>query len=153
MMVTKQEAATLLDMSVPLMENKERAFSPIPSVMDGKRRMISVKALLKWEISRRLSEVVGSDGEGLHDFTIEKARLTFHQANKTELESKKMRGELVLADDVEQRYLTMVQAFKKSLLNLPNRIINDVLIAKDDIEIKEILNKEIKESLDELSQD
>ena len=150
MILTKQEVASALGVGITTLESLEKKFGPIPSTMEGKRRVITVKSLLAWERQRILSENGYSDSE-IKDYQTEKARLTYHQANKTEIETRRIQNELIESKYVEIEFSKLMKEIKKSFLILPNKVSYDLSVLEKELDIKEVLNKEIKEILLELS--
>lgn len=148
MIVTRAEAAKLLEISLSKFEKLEAENGKVPSIKSGKERKINVRDLIQWESNRRVYEV---QGEKEFDLTDEKARLAFHQANRTELQSKQLRGELVDAVEFREKYLNLITEFQKNLLNLPARLSYDLSNMSEEIDIREKITAEIKEALNELS--
>lgn len=148
MMVTRSEAAKLIRVSLSKFEKLEAKNGAVPSIKKGKSRQIDVGDLIAWEVGRRIYEEAG---ESEFDLTDQKARLAYHQANRTELQTKKMRGELVDAEDFRDKYLNMIVGFQKNLLNMPARLSYDLSNMTKEVDIREKMLAEIKEALDELS--
>ena len=82
----------------------------------------SCEAVGKWLRDRILSELgVANDGKA-YDYEAERARLTKAQADRTELEVRELRAELVRMPVVEQHWQSMVASARARLLALPSRI-------------------------------
>lgn len=148
MIVSRNQAAKLLDISLSKFEKLEAEAGAVPSTKKGKERRINVRDLIQWESNRLVYEIRG-DQE--FDLTEQKARLAFHQANRTELQTKKIRGELVDAVEFREKYLSLITEFQKNLLNMPARLSYDLSNMTEEIDIREKITAEIKESLHELS--
>jgi phage terminase Nu1 subunit (DNA packaging protein) len=86
-----------------------------------------------------------------YDLSKERARLAFWQANKTELESEVLKGELIPADQVWQQWERMVSNFRAKMLSLPTKTGHLLLNIADFEEIEAILKNHVYEALKELS--
>jgi hypothetical protein len=76
----------------------------------------------KWLRERHRREFgVATDGQA-RDFNAERARLTRAQAEKAELEAAELRGELVRADNVEEKWIGMIADARAKLLALPTKL-------------------------------
>jgi len=85
------------------------------------------------------------------DTYIERARLLKAQADKTELEVKAMKGELIDADEVDTLWSGLVATFRSRLLALPARCAHLVMSLKTYPEIESALRAQVFEALSELS--
>ena len=151
MILYKKDIAAALGVGMTTLENMEKTYGPIQSTMDGKKRVFTVKNLIDWyhqKVATDMSD--GADGEQFN-YEKEKARLTHYQADRADIENQKIRGELVDAQEVQDHIVNVIIVFRKSMLNVPNRVSHPVSISTDEIEIKEIIKKEIHDSLNELS--
>lgn len=88
---------------------------------------------------------------GKYSLSAEKARLTYHQANKTELEENTLKGRLVDADEVLQDWADKILRMRAALLSLPTKLASVALSAETLMEIREYCTKEVHQALDELS--
>lgn len=97
---------------------------------------------------------MGHSGEydDVYDLTAERARLAHHQANKTELEEKVLREDLVPSDDVFELLETVISNARAKLLTLPVKVAQVAIHAKDLKEIESDVQVLIHEALEELSQ-
>ena len=84
------------------------------------------------------------------DLASEKTRLTRAQAEKTEIETARMKGELVSLADAERGWSALVGAFRAKMLTLPPRAATAVL-NKAEKEAERILTNMVYEALAELS--
>ena len=84
------------------------------------------------------------------DLASEKTRLTRAQADKTEIETARMKGELVSLADAERGWSALVGAFRAKMLTLPPRAATAVL-NKAEKEAERILTNMVYEALAELS--
>ena len=84
------------------------------------------------------------------DLASEKTRLTRAQAEKTEIETEKLKGELVSLADAERGWSALVGAFRAKMLTLPPRA-SLVVLNKKEREVERILTDMVYEALAELS--
>lgn len=85
------------------------------------------------------------------DYQQERARLTHHQANKTELEEEELRGILVRVDQVVDIWTNSISNCKTKLLGLPSKLTHLILAAEDHKQALAIFDSGIKEALNELA--
>lgn len=84
------------------------------------------------------------------DLASEKTRLTRAQAEKTEIETARMKGELVSLADAERGWSALVGAFRAKMLTLPPRAAT-ALLNKTEKDAERILTDMVCEALAELS--
>ena len=84
------------------------------------------------------------------DLATEKTRLTRAQAEKTEIETARLKGELVSLADAERGWAALVGAFRAKMLTLPPRA-SPVVLNKKEREVERILTDMVYEALAELS--
>jgi len=84
----------------------------------------------------------------LHDA---RAILTMVQTEKAKVELHKMKGLLVVAEDVEKKIAAMVVAIRSKFLNVPNKAMPIWKSLKKDYEFEQGLRELIEETLIELS--
>lgn len=84
------------------------------------------------------------------DLASEKTRLTRAQAEKTEIETARLKGELVSLAGAERGWSTLVGAFRAKMLTLPPRA-SPVVVNKKEREVEQILTDMVYEALAELS--
>ena len=85
------------------------------------------------------------------DYQEERARLTHHQANKTELEEEVLRGTLVPSSAIESLLSNIFTAFRAKLLGLPTKAAPQLVIMADVIEAETLLRSFLYEALEELA--
>jgi len=85
------------------------------------------------------------------DYQAERARLTHHQANKTELEEQVLRGELVPSSAIESLLSNIFTAFRAKLLGLPTKAAPQLVIMADPVEAETLIRAFLYEALDELA--
>lgn len=85
------------------------------------------------------------------DLMAEKMRLTRAQADKTEIETARIKGELVSLADAERGWSALVGAFRAKLLSLPPRAAIALLNKATEPDAERILTDMVYEALAELS--
>lgn len=95
---------------------------------------------------------VANDGQA-YDYNAERARLTKAQADKTELEVRELRAELVRLPIIEQHWQGMVAGMRGKLLSLPSRIAAQVAGPDRLQEVQEKAQTLVYEALTEIADD
>ncbi len=149
--ITRQQVAEFLDCdvrSVTTYQNQEQ--DPLPVLQRGKRGTANVYdavAIHKWALRKE----IGLDGGKAYDLELERSRLTHHQANKTELEEKVLKGDLIPADEVLSRWEKMVSSFRAKMLSIPTKTSHLLINVGEFDEVESILKTHVYEALKELS--
>lgn len=154
-LVNKGELSGLLGKSERTLTTWQKNGMPIE--VDGGRgshNLYDVEHVINWLINREIEARVQSHGslEQLYDYDMERARLTHHQANKTELEEKVLRGQLIHADTVAMVQTKMLSAFRAKCLSLPTKTAPRVIYLDDIAEVEGELRSAIYDTLSELSE-
>ena len=89
------------------------------------------------------------DGEG-GDYMVEKTRLTKAQATKTEIETNRLKGDLISVTDAERGWGALLGAFRAKMTTIPSRAALAVQ-KKSEYQAEKILTEMIYEALTELS--
>ena len=89
------------------------------------------------------------DGEG-GDYMVEKTRLTKAQATKTEIETNRLKGDLISVTDAERGWGSLLGAFRAKMITIPSRAALAVQ-KKSEYQAEKILTEMIYEALTELS--
>jgi len=100
----------------------------------------------------RLKEAANRSGNA-PDIQRDKSRLVKIQADKADLEYKKMKGELIHADTVTEHWETLFLAFRSKILAIPTRAATVALNATSIPDVEEKLEAFLIEALEELSGD
>jgi phage terminase Nu1 subunit (DNA packaging protein) len=124
---------------------------PFKSFGRGHQSEYDLKDLFDWHRREVLSEVEFTDEGVGYSYDVEKARLTHHQANKTELETKVLKGKLLYAEEVEQDLISMLAELRSKLLGLPMRLAQVAITATSLKDIESACTNEIHRLLDELT--
>lgn len=94
----------------------------------------------------------GKDADAQFDLTEERARLAHHQANKTELEEKVLRGQLLPYETVQNVQSRMIMAFRAKCLSLPTKTAPRLAYLTDLPEIEAEIRSAVYDALSELSE-
>lgn len=154
-LVTKAELAEIVGKSERTLTTWQKNGMPIR--VDGNRgssNLYSTAAVIEWmiqqEIKRKIAEHGGGDAE-FFDYEAERARLTFHQANKADLEEQVLRGKLIPSETVERVWSDMVASFRSRVLAVPTKAAHQFLALDDLNAAQDLLKEHLHEALRELS--
>jgi phage terminase Nu1 subunit (DNA packaging protein) len=89
---------------------------------------------------------------GTGEFVDEKARLTKAQADMAEMEALEMSGEMVRRDEVVQEWQGILMDMKAKILSMPSKAATLVADEDSPAVCQQILDKMIREALQELSE-
>ncbi|WP_297292572.1 hypothetical protein [Oceanicoccus sp.] len=106
----------------------------------------SIRGYIKFLQDRSTSTVTN------HDLNEERARLTHHQANKTEIEEALLNKKVLLKTDVDAEVMGMLGQFRTRLISMPMRVAQVALSAESLHEIEKVCRAEIYAALDELKE-
>ena len=153
--ITKGQVAYLLNVDVRTLTTYQgRAEDPLPIANSGRRGQqneYDPRDIVNWSQRQELRKLnIDSDGR-LFDYEAEKARLTYHQANKSALEEETLTGALIPADMVKQTWSSLVMSFRAKMIGLPNKAAPQVIGVDDLRETEQILQDFIYEALSELA--
>ena len=81
----------------------------------------------------------------------ERTRLATSQAEKMEMEVEVMKGNLLPADEYQEKLETMISAFKSRMLGLPIKAAATVVTLTDEREAEVVIRDYVYEALSELS--
>ena len=95
---------------------------------------------------------ITDDGQ-VYDYETERARLTKAQADKTELESQELRGEMVRVAEVTAEWARQAGAARSRMLSVPTKAGPRARSAGSDNEAAGVIEVEVLEALQELSID
>lgn len=147
--LTQSQAAELAEVTVNGLQAIGRSADPPPKGAGG----YPPREYGQWLKRRHLRGVgVSSDGV-VYDYETERARLTKAQADKTELEARELRGEMVMAEHVIESWSRMLGAVRARLLSLPSKVGPRARAAAGDEEAARVIEAEVLEALEELSGD
>jgi phage terminase Nu1 subunit (DNA packaging protein) len=115
-----------------------------PHQKRGRQYVFVLRDVLAWkEEQRRLA------AEDL-ELTQERARLARAQTEKTELEVRRLKGELIPRQEVERAWGNMIAAFRARMVAIPTKLAPRVSGATP-VEAKALLEEAIHEALAELA--
>lgn len=152
--VNKSELAEILGKSERTLTTWQK--NGLPIEIEGTRGVqhrYNTEDVIAWLLDR---EIINRIGEGVnpsevYDYDLERARLTHHQANKTELEEQVLRGKLIPYQTVERVWMDMVANFRARILAIPTKAAHQFLQLEDLNEAQEILKTHCYEALTELA--
>lgn len=133
-LANQQTAAKFLDISITAFQRREYE----PYSKEGNQVFYNVKSLL-----------TGSDDD--LDANAELARLRKEQADKTELENGKLRGELIEVDEVQAAWDYVASVIVQSVMSLPKELAPH-LVDKDEDEIESEIESACREALAEITE-
>lgn len=152
MLVNKTQLSKIIGKTQQTLTTWQKNGMPIAATgNNGQANQYETEDVIAWMIRREIGKLTVSDDGTVHDYEAERARLTHHQANKTELEAQMLKGKLIPAETVEQFQGGMVSAFRAKMLSLPTKTAGKVQNLIELAEIEEALRLEVYESLTELS--
>lgn len=151
-LVNKTHLAEILGKSQQTLTTWQKNGMPIfAEGSNGQANQYKTEDVIQWLINREIGKLTVDDEGRVHDYEAERARLTHHQANKTELESKVLKGQLIHAETVEQVQGDMVSSFRSKILAIPTKAAHSMIGLDDLNEAKEILKEYLYEALSELA--
>lgn len=145
------QAAAIAGLTVQGLQKigKTQADAP-PRTPDG---LYPADAFGQW-LKRRIAAEYGvADNGQSYNYDAERARLTKAQADKTELEAAELAGHLVRVDDIEQEWGRMLGAFRARSLSMATKAAPRARVAINDEEALAVIEAEVIEALQELSDD
>lgn len=153
MLVNKTQLAEILGKTHATLTTWQK--NGLPIAIDGTKgqaNQYETTDVINWLIRREISKLTVDDEGKVHDYDLERARLTHHQANKTELEAKVLKGQLIPATTVEHVQGAMVGSFRAKVLSIPTKAAGKVQNLTDLAEIEDCIRSEVYEALTELGE-
>lgn len=147
--ITREDAAAIVGLSARHMLRLHSEPDPPPWLGNG----YHCEQFGKWLRRRWMREAGVTDSGQVYDYETERARLTKAQADKTELEARELRGEMVMAEHVIESWSRMLGAVRARLLSLPSKVGPRARAAAGDEEAARVIEAEVLEALEELSGD
>ena len=117
-LLTQAQAASLKGVTPRRLRQLDTEDNPPPKTETGQ---YAPEEFGKWLII----SAVNSD----YNYQEERARLTHHQANKTELEHRVLKGDLIPSNEVSRVWGDMVTKFRSKMLALPGRLSTTAMAA------------------------
>lgn len=136
---TSQKMAEYLDVS----ERRVRQMRDEEIIKEARPGLYDPAATMK-----RYIRYIHSNGSGLNE---ERARLISVKRERAELELAEAKGGLHRTEDIEKALSTMVVNFRARMLAIPAKLAGDLAKMNGQAEVFDVLNKEITEALEELS--
>lgn len=95
---------------------------------------------------------IGNNGGSPVDYHTEKARLTRAQADIAEIEAAKARGEVAPIEDVERAWSRAFAELRTNILNVPGRVVRQLLGETKEQRFKDTLRAELAAALEATAQ-
>lgn len=150
--VNKKELAEIFGKSEVTLTQWQKNGLPIKlEAQRGQSHQYDTEDAINWLIRREIGKLTVDDQGRVHDYEAERARLTHHQANKTELEESVLRGSLIPAETVERVQGDMVSAFRSKILSIPTKAAHALIGLEELAEAKDVLQQYLFEALKELA--
>ena len=130
----------------------EQQEDPLPCIKENRNNVYDPIAVKNWVIRRALSGVsVDVDGK-VYVYDIEKARLTYHQANIAAMDESIKRGELIPAELFERCLFDIFTALRAKALSIPTKTAHQLCALTSIQEIEAVLKEQVDEALTEMSE-
>jgi phage terminase Nu1 subunit (DNA packaging protein) len=144
------EIMTLTGYDRRTVANRLQGVEPIGG--DGRGKKYTLRQFIE-ACENRFRASMHKGEEGSLDPVYERARKDKELADKTALENRVRREELLEAEKVKKVWVNEVMNTRSKLLNLPSRMATLVAATTDPAEVNELLMGCVREILDELSHD
>jgi len=152
-LVHKAELSELIGRSQQTISAWQKAGMPVQYGKGrGNKNFYDIEKVVDWLVERKIGHMSSDENGEYHSLEAERARLTFHQANKTALEEDVLKGRLITAEEVLDTWSAKVSAFRAKMLSLPTKTAHLLLNIQDFEEVDAILKAHIYEALQELSE-
>lgn len=125
----------------------------MPEVVAGRAGVsaeIDTEAAIKWWVDYNVNQAVAQytdNGEGRTTLQAENVRLVAAKAEKTELEVKQLRGELLNDEVVDQALQASMVVINTQLRSFGSRLAGELAGMTDSAAIRELLNEEVRRVL------
>ena len=97
-------------------------------------------------------KTISTEQGPLQDYNTERTRLIKHKADLAELQKEQVSSKLIPAADVEIAWSTMSTNMKQRMLAIPTKVASEIFASQHNMNsIRDIVHREIVESLEELS--
>jgi phage terminase Nu1 subunit (DNA packaging protein) len=145
--VNKATLSDVLGVSEASLTEWQKESPPLPLLAAGARRgqanTYETAAVIEWLIQRRMSNAQIEDPRD---------RLYRLQAQEAELRIAEKKGQLVNVAQLEPRLVQMVAAFRVHMLNLADRIVDDLGDIHNVVIDRELVEGWVRGALEELSE-
>jgi phage terminase Nu1 subunit (DNA packaging protein) len=143
---TLDQIAHLLKLT-PRMVNIHVKHNGMPRVDRGQYDVVKC---VHWYLDYK-DRLIGEARRGDESEQQARARLTKATADLRELELARERGELIPADTIKFLWERVVVSFKTKMLSIPTKLPQRLVACRDINQVKDLLEREIYEALNELS--
>lgn len=151
--LNKSELAEVFDVTIVTVDSWIRKGCPYEEAgKNGKSWRFSLKKVVAWRVTE-LTKDATSDGDDKPIGTAAGAltRKTLAEAELKELELAELKGEIIRVEDVMLANDRMISDCKKRLLSIPTKLAPLVISCKTIPQVKELIEGQIHEALNELS--
>jgi phage terminase Nu1 subunit (DNA packaging protein) len=142
-----EQIATVLNMT-PQMVNRHVKHHGMPRVSRGQYDLIKC---VHWYIAYK-DKLIDEARKGKETEGQARQRLVIAEANLKELQYARARGDVVEVEAAKQLWARLVLAFKSKVLLMPSKLPTLVMGRDNPNEVREVIEKEVNEALNELSQ-
>lgn len=151
-LVNKKELAEIFGKSEATLTTWQKNGLPIKlEAQRGQSNQYDCEDCINWLVRREIGKLTVDDEGRVHDYDKERARLTHHQANKTELEEAVLRGTLIPSETVERVQGDMVSSFRSKILSIPTKAAHALIGLEELTEAKDVIKQYLFEALNELA--
>lgn len=142
MLVNKAKLSDILGVSERSLTTWTSEGMPVEQIaVRGASNQYETSAVIRWMIERETGD----------DYSAQRTRLTKEQADKTELENRRLRGELVPTSAVQAQLEREFGAIRSRLLSIPTKLSPQIITCKTLPEAQECLRVLVHECLTDLA--
>ena len=114
--------------------------------------VLDTAQVAQWREEKAASDASGRTDNLQIDIQTEKARLAYHQANLAELDEQVQRGKYVDIVTFEKVIADAFITIRQRMMNVPQRVTPLVVGLTDEMQVKKIIDNEVRDVLTELSE-
>jgi phage terminase Nu1 subunit (DNA packaging protein) len=144
--ISLEQIAKLLDLT-PRRVQQLSSEGIIPKSDRGRYELVpAVRGYVRYLRERALGQDLGGE-----QMAANKAKLTGTRAQIEEMKRARMAGEMVPREQIARAWAEVCMAVRSHLLGIPARLAARIGMAKNAVEVQQILRREIEEALSELA--
>lgn len=148
--VNRAELADTFGVSLPTVDGWVRAGCPVVERGGrGKQWVFNTAAIAEWLRDRAVEDATGSERADEAEWRARKLRA---QALHEELELAKKRGEVAPVEDFRRATTRLMTLVRVNMLNVPDRVVMQIVGETDEARIKRVLRDEIVAALTNAAQ-
>jgi phage terminase Nu1 subunit (DNA packaging protein) len=153
-LISKTMVARMLGVTTKSISRwQSREKDPLPIAIKGARGVANqydIAAVNDWGVRRALEKPRSMYAGRAYDYQKERARLTYQQAERAQLENAVTRGEMIPADQVVETWTNHVLRMRARLLALPSRMAPELYGVECASEVERMMLGAVNEALAEL---